>query len=161
MNLFELNEAYRTVMEAEDLDPQVFKDTLDGINDAREVKWDNLASMIERLKQESTVLKLKSKTFGEESKYRDNKAKWLKHYLLNSLDDARIKKIDTENHILSARGQKAVVVIDSEDKLPKEFISTKKTVESKPDKNKIYQVLKDGGVVSGAHLQPNRGVTIK
>ena len=38
MNLFELNEKYRELEQQEDLEPEVLKDTLDAINDSREVK---------------------------------------------------------------------------------------------------------------------------
>lgn len=163
MNLFELNDAYRSLMEmdTDQLDPQTLADTLDGIKDAREVKWDNLAAMIERLNQEGDMLKQKAKTFSEEGKSRENKAKRLKQYLLESLDDAGVKKIDTDNHVLSTRNNKASVVVDDQDSLPAEFIKTTTVVKANPDKTKLYQALKAGDTIDGAHLQPNRGVTIK
>lgn len=43
MNLFELNQTYRDLEEREDLDSEVLADTLDSINDAREIKLDNIA----------------------------------------------------------------------------------------------------------------------
>lgn len=159
MNLFQLSGGYQQVLNSEDLDPQVMKDTLEAIQDARDVKLDNIASMIEELNTEAARLKDKAKSFSEEATYRANKAKWLKQYLTNYLDAEGIKKIDLENHILSTRNFKASTVVDSIDDLPAEYTTTK--TETVADKALIYQSLKAGEEVPGAHLVPNRGTIIK
>lgn len=159
MNLFQLSDGYQQVLNSEDLDPKVMNDTLEAIQDARDVKLDNIASMIEELNNEAARLKDKAKSFAEEATYRANKAKWLKQYLTNYLDAEGIKKIDLENHILSTRNFKASTVVDSIDDLPAEYTATK--TETVADKTLIYQSLKAGEEVPGAHLVPNRGTVIK
>lgn len=52
MNLFELNQTYRDLEEREGLDPDVLADTLDSINDTREIKLDNIAYWIEKNKMQ-------------------------------------------------------------------------------------------------------------
>lgn len=159
MNLFQLSDGYQDLVNRDDLDPQAMSDTLEAIQDARDVKLDNIASMIEELNTEAARLKDKAKSFSEEATYRTNKAKWLKQYLTNYLDAEGIKKIDLENHILSTRNFKASTVVDSIDDLPAEYINMK--METTADKALIYQSLKAGEEVPGAHLVPNRGVIIK
>lgn len=52
MNLFELNQAYRELEERDDLDLETLKDTLDSIEGAREVKLDNIATWIDKNKED-------------------------------------------------------------------------------------------------------------
>ena len=50
MNLFELNDNYKTLASRDDLDPTILKDTLESIKDDRKTKLDNLASWADHLK---------------------------------------------------------------------------------------------------------------
>lgn len=158
-NLFQLNDQYQALSQRDDLDPQVLVDTLDAINDDRKTKLDNLASWADQLKSEIDFIDEKQKTWRDEKAYRMNKLNWIKQYMTDALDDAGIKKLNTDNHMLSVRNFKASTVIDDEDKLPSEY----KEIESvvKPNKKEIYQALKNGLTVDGAHLQPNRSTVIK
>ena len=83
----------------------------------------------------------------------------MKQYLTDYLDAEGIKKIDLENHILSTRNFKASTVVDSLDDLPEEYTTTK--LETVANRKAIYQALKAGETVPGAHLEPNRGTVIK
>lgn len=159
MNLFELGDAYKSVLENQDLDPQTMADTLDAIKDARDVKLDNIAKLITELKAKAKTLNDKAKSFREEATYRNNKAKFLTKYLTDFLDEQGIEKIDTENFILRTRNNKKSTIIDDESKLPDEYLATK--TEIKPDKVKLYKAMKDGQTIPGAHLEPNRGTVIK
>lgn len=158
-NLFQLNDLYKQLASRDDLDPQVLVDSLDAIKDDREAKLDNLASWADQLKSEIDFIDQKQKTWRDEKTYRENKLAWIKQYMTDVMDDAGIKKLQTDNHMLSVRNFKASTVIDDEDKLPSEY----KEIESvvKPNKKEIYQALKNGLTVDGAHLQPNRGTVIK
>lgn len=158
-NLFQLNDQYQALSQRDDLDPQVLIDTLDAIDDDRKSKLDNLASWADQLKSEIDFIDEKQKTWRDEKAYRINKLNWIKQYMTDALDDAGIKKLNTDNHMLSVRNFKASTVIDDEDKLPSEY----KEIESvvKPNKKEIYQALKNGLTVDGAHLQPNRSTVIK
>ena len=146
MNLFELNDNYKTLASRDDLDPTILKDTLESIKDDRNTKLDNLASWADQLKSEIDFMTDKKKSWEEEITYRKNKLTW-------------IKKIATENHLLSARNFKASTIIDSDKKLPDKFKITETT--TKPDKQAIYQALKAGEEVPGAHLKANRNTVIK
>lgn len=159
MNLFELNDNYKAIASRDDLDPTILKDTLDSINDDRKTKLDNLATWADHLKSEIEFLEDKQKSWRDEITYRKNKLKWVKQYMTDVLDDAGIKHMTTDNHLLSARNFKASTIIDSDEKLPTQFKITE-TV-TRPDKKAIYQALKDGEEVPGAHLKANRSTIIK
>lgn len=158
-NLFQLNDQYQALSQRDDLDPQVLIDTLDAIDDDRKTKLDNLASWADQLKSEIDFIDEKQKTWRDEKTYRVNKLNWIKQYMTDVMDDAGIKKLQTDNHMLSVRNYKASTVIDDEDKLPSEYKEITSVV--KPNKKAIYQALKDGLTVDGAHLKANRSTRIK
>lgn len=159
MNLFELNDNYRELASRDDLDPTILKDTIDAIQDDRKSKLDNLATWADQLKSEIDFMSEKKKSWEDEITYRKNKVAWIKQYITDVLDDAGIKRLTTDNHLLSTRNFKASTIIDSDEKLPDKFKVTETT--TKPDKKAIYKALKAGEEVPGAHLKPNRNTVIK
>lgn len=159
MNLFELNDNYKELASRDDLDPTILKDTLDAIQDDRRSKLDNLATWADQCKSEIDFMSDKKKSWEDEITYRKNKLAWIKQYITDVLDDAGIKRLTTDNHLLSARNFKASTIIDNDEKLPDKFKVTETT--TKPDKKAIYKALKAGEEVPGAHLKPNRNTVIK
>lgn len=159
MNLFELNQAYKDLETRDDLDIEVLADTLEAIADEREVKLDNVATWIEKNKMQIDWVTEKVKALQAKKASLTNLNKSLQGYMTQSLDDAGIKELQTENHILKPRNYKASVVVDSLDDLPEKFKQTKTEVTA--DKKELYKVLKDNQEIPGAHLKPNRGTVIK
>lgn len=159
MNLFEINEQYRVVEEMTDLDPQTLQDTLDAIADAREVKLDNIAYLIEKNKMQADFLKDKIKELQEAKKILKNKQKSLKEYMTSALDEAGIKELQTSNHILKTRNCKKSVIVDRLEDLPDEYKKTETVV--KADSNALYRALMNGEDIKGAHLKDNRITVIK
>ncbi|WGN89807.1 siphovirus Gp157 family protein [Ligilactobacillus faecis] len=158
MNLFEINEQYRAVEEM-DLDPKTLQDTLDAIADARDVKLDNIAFLIEKSKMQADFLKNKIKELQEAKKVLENKQKSLKDYMTTALDEAGIKELQTSNHILKTRNYKKSVIIDRLEDIPDEYKKTETVV--KADSMALYRALMDGKDIKGAHLKDNRGTVIK
>lgn len=158
-NLFELNDQFRELSQRDDLDPTVLKDTLDAIDDTRKDKLENLATWADQLKSEINFIDEKQKVWRGEKAYRVNKVAWITKYMTDVLDDAGIKRFDTENHLLSVRNFRASVVVDDSKRLPPAFIETKTTTA--PDKTAIYKAIKAGQEVPGAHLKNNRNTVIK
>ncbi|QHJ74798.1 hypothetical protein [Lactobacillus phage JNU_P5] len=162
MKLYELSDTYKELLEREDLDPQAVVDTLDAIKDEIEIKADGIASLIDELQSSAERKKAKAKDWNESAKADLQRAQWLKQYLTSELDNAGIKKVETENHLLNVRNFKASTVIDDEDKIPGQYRNYAK-YEGMYDvmKQDVYAALKDGKDVPGAHLEQNRNVVIK
>ena len=159
MNLFELNEKYHELEQRDDLDPETLKDTLDSINDSREVKLDNIANWIENNQADIDCLDKKIKQLQADKKSLVNRTKSLMEYMTTAIDASGLKELKTENHILKPRNYRASVYISNEKDIPSEFVKFK-AVET-IDKKAIYELLKNGGTVRGAELKPNRKTVIK
>lgn len=158
-SLFQLNDDFKELSQRDDLDPTILKDTLDAIDDTRKEKLENLATWADQLQSELDFIEEKQRTWRDETAYRKHKLAWIKQYMTDVLDDAGIKRFETENHLLSVRNFKAAVVVDKSDELPEAFVKTKTTTS--PNKTAIYKALKAGQEVPGAHLKANRNTVIK
>lgn len=158
-NLYELNSQIEKLESAEDIDPQVLSDTLESLTLTRDSKLANIAHWILNNKATMDGLDDRIKAMQKRKKVLVNLNNRLNDYITTALDSADIKKLETEDVLLSPRSFKAKVVIPDETKLTADYV-TRKT-EYKPNKVKIYADLMANKVVNGAILQPNRKTVIK
>ncbi|GHP13005.1 hypothetical protein YK48G_04300 [Lentilactobacillus fungorum] len=158
-SLYNLASTYQELQNRDDLDPEAIKDTLDSINDSMGNKIDNIASWIDSNNADIDFYAKKIKLLQQAKKSLENKNKSLNQYIVDSLDQANMKKIKTDNHIVTTRNYRASTVIDDVHDLPIDYIE--RVVTDKPKKKEIYDQLKAGEEVPGARLVPNRKAVIK
>ena len=158
MNVFELNNAIKQVQE-KDLDPETLKDTLESLELPRNEKLDNVASWIEQNQMKLNWLKDKKRQLSDVETSIKNQNERLQEFLTQAIDDSGQKEIQTENHILKPRNYKDSVIVEATEKLPIDYIVCSEVV--KPNKKLIYEDLKKGKSIRGAHLKPNRKTVIK
>lgn len=163
MNLFELNENYRKVEslfdDGAEVSEQALKDTLESISEARDVKLDSIAFLIERNVAKTDFYAKKIKELQLAKKSAENTVKRLNAYMTFAMDDAGLKELQTENHVLKPRNYKASVVIDNTHAIPDQYMVSKLTIA--PDKTAIYKAIKAGEEIPGVHTKPNRKTVIK
>ena len=158
MNVFELNNAIKTVKE-KDLDPETLKDTLESLELPRNEKLDNVATWIEENNMKLQWLKEKKRQLSDVETSIKNQNERLQEFLTQAIDQSGQKEIQTENHILKPRNYKDSVIVESTKDLPIDYIVCSEVV--KPNKKLIYEDLKKGKSIRGAHLKPNRKTVIK
>ena len=158
MNVFELNNAIKTVKE-KDLDPETLKDTLESLELPRNEKLDNVATWIEENNMKLQWLKEKKHQLSDVETSIKNQNERLQEFLTQAIDDSGQKEIQTENHILKPRNYKDSVIVEATEKLPIDYIVCSEVV--KPNKKLIYEDLKKGKSIRGAHLKSNRKTVIK
>lgn len=158
MNVFELNATIKAVQE-KDLDPETLKDTLESLELPRNEKLDNVATWIENNQMKLDWLKDKKRQLSDVEASIKKQTDRLQEFLTAAIDDSGQKEIRTENHILKPRNYKDSVVVEETKKLPIDYVI--RTEAIRPDKKKIYEDLKAGKSISGAHLKPNRKTVIK
>lgn len=158
MNAFQINKAIEKLQE-KDLDPQVLVDTIESLELTRNEKLDGAAGLIDRADMKITLAKRKAKEWQEVARVEENKKKRLNQYITDVIDGGGIKELVTDEHIFKPRNFKASVIIDKLEDLPKDYINYVEDI--KPDKKKLYEDLKSGTEINGAHLKAHRGTTIK
>lgn len=164
MHLFELNEKFDAIVamiedDDNEIDEQVLIDTLESIELDRDLKLDNIATLIERNNAYANAYAEKQKKLQAAKKQLQTANERLQWYMTQAMDQAGMKELKTENHMLRPRNYKASVVVDDTSAIPKQYMVTKTTVA--PDKTAIYKVLKAGEEIPGTHLEPNRKTVIK
>ena len=78
--------------------------------------------------------------------------------MLIAMRKAEIKTILTDVGELKRRKTKPLVIVDDVTAVPAEYMETK--IEQKPNKNKIYDALKNGEQVAGCRLQENESLVV-
>ena len=164
MHLFELNEKFDAIVamiedDDNEIDEQVLIDTLESIELDRDLKLDNIATLIERNNAYANAYAEKQKKLQAAKKQLQTANERLQWYMTQAMDQAGMKELKTENHMLRPRNYKASVVVDDTSAIPEQYMVTKTTIT--PDKNAIFKVLKAGEEVPGTHLEPNRKTVIK
>lgn len=156
--ILDLNDDLKALFNLTDVDPQTLKDTADALTMSRDDKLDGLAYVIESDGKEIDWLKNKIQSLQKELKTRKNHEAGLKEYLIYSMEDAGLKKLQTENHMLKTRKQPASVDVIDESKVPAQYIIHKD--ETRVDKKKLRDILKENNV-PGVRLKQKKGVVIK
>lgn len=163
MNLFDLNDNYRKVEalfdDGADVSEKALKDTLEAIGEARDTTLDHIAFLIERNTAKGDFYAKKIKELQLAKKSAENAVNRLQAYMTSAMDDAGLKELQTENHVLKPRNYKASVVVDDTSVIPDQYMVSKLTIA--PDKTAIYKALKAGEEVPGVHTKPNRKTVIK
>ena len=159
MKLYELAENYNellALLDNEEATTEELADTLDGINDAIEVKVDNICRVRKYLEGKVEVYKAEAKRLTALAKQAENNADSMKNYLDEQLKRMNIKKMDTELFKLSYRKSDSVNVMDL-DAVPEEY----KRITIALDKTAIKKAIKDGKTVNGAELVVNQNLQIR
>lgn len=158
MNLFEINDAIKQIVDRDDIDPQALKDTLDALELTRDEKLDGLAGLIERDTADIDFLTSKIKQLTEQKRNYEKQKDNLLKYMTEVIDDAGVKQVQTKHYILKPRNYRQKTIISDEQKIPTEYRVKKEVISI--NKVKLYTDLKNGMSVPGAYLEPNRKTII-
>ena len=117
MNLFELNQNFDAIVamiddEDNEIDEQTLFDTLESIELSREATLDNIATLIEKNKAYAVAYAEKVKQLQNEKKRLEKVNDSLQSYMTQAMDQADLKELKTDNHVLKPRNYKASVVVD-------------------------------------------------
>lgn len=104
---------------------------------------------------EIDAMKAEEHRLAERRRVKENKIKRLKEYMLQSMEAADTKKLDTPKCYISTRKSQKVI-IDNESAIPRQYIKITETV----NKTEIKKALKNGAV-DGAHMEESVNLTLK
>ncbi|WP_305153355.1 siphovirus Gp157 family protein [uncultured Dubosiella sp.] len=146
---FTTNEETGEVFEAEDLEQleMAFEDKVDGI--AYYIK--NYETSVKAIKEEIKLL-------NERAKRYENRAKWLRKYLLAAMNARELDKVETIKNTIFTRKSYFVNIVD-QDALPKKYFIKK--IDYSPDKKMIKETLDAGKRVKGAEIQARVNLQLK
>lgn len=156
--LYSIQGKYQQLLNlAEQLDPELLKDTLESIDDELETKAENVAFVIKELEGQSLVLETETKRLAERKNTINNNVKRLKQSLFDAMLVANKQKIKTNLFTLDIRKNPHSVFVEDESKLINYLVEQPK----KLDKTKLKDDLKKGIDVPGAVLVQTERLQIK
>ncbi|EDO0850329.1 siphovirus Gp157 family protein [Listeria monocytogenes] len=147
--LYSIQGKYQQLLNlAEQLDPELLKDTLESIDDELETKAENVAFVIKELEGQSLILEKETKRLAERKNTINNNVKRLKQSLFDAMITANKQKIKTNLFTLDIRKNPPSVIVEDESKLLNYLIEQPK----KLDKTRLKDDLKKGIEVPGAKI---------
>ena len=133
----------------EDADEEMIKDTLESIDLDIEEKADNYAKIIKDLESKRDARKLEAKRLTDSARTLDNRITFLKQNLFYSMKAINKTKFTTDlfSFNIAKNGGKRTLTIDGE--VPEEYIR----IVKEEDKDKIREALENGIELTFAHLE--------
>lgn len=142
--LYEITGDYLRLLEMleeeKSIDPQAFKDTLEGIEGEFEIKADNYARIIKELRAESEKYAAEVRRMQKRMETLANNEKRLKQHLYESMKATGKTKFKTDlfSFGIQKNGGLQPVEILPDVKIPDKYL------HKEPDNNKIREALKNG-----------------
>ena len=161
MTLYELTEDYKYLLslaEDPDTDPEVLQDTLEAMDGEIEYKADGYAKIIRQLEHDSAALDSEMKRIRNRKATLEKNIDRMKAALKIAMEETGKTKFKTELFSFGIQKNKASVVIDDWKLLPHDFLKVQDPV---PDKTAIYEALRDGFELNGAHLEQSTSLRIR
>ncbi|EAD9824501.1 siphovirus Gp157 family protein [Listeria monocytogenes] len=147
--LYSIQGKYQQLLNlAEQLDPELLKDTLESIDDELETKAENVAFVIKEIEGQSLILEKETKRLAERKNTINNNVKRLKQSLFDAMITVNKQKIKTNLFTLDIRKNPPSLIVEDESKLLNYLIEQPK----KLDKTKLGDDLKKGIEVPGAKI---------
>ena len=152
MNLYNLTGQYLEALDfltdpENEIDQQTAVDTMEGLDGDIEPKMLNVARAILELEHLAEGIKEARKRMESRQKAAENRAEWLRNYLVSAMERTGKTKVSDAYNALSLAKKPPHVVIDDEDEIPEFFKSMKEVWSVKKD------VIKEYGGCPGAHIE--------
>ena len=152
--LYELTGKYQQLLQiADDVDPQVFKDTLDSITDVIDVKAINYAKVDRQLGADITEFKNEINRMTQRLNSMINNRKRLRENLLYNMQAVGKTKIKDRLFTINVQKNRQLLDYDT-NRIPKDLLI--KTETYTPDKDKIKQMMDEGQDVDGVSYKPEK-----
>ena len=152
--LYELTGKYQQLLQiADDVDPRVFKDTLDSIKDSIDVKAINYAKVDRQLGADITEFKNEINRMTQRLNSMINNRKRLRENLLYNMQSVGKTKIKDRLFTINIQKNRQLLDYDT-NRIPKELLI--KTETYTPDKDKIKQMMDEGQDVDGVSYKPEK-----
>ncbi len=136
------------------------RDTMEGIEGEFQEKGKALAMVTLNMDGDLDAIQAQIDRLSERKRILQNRKDSLKEYLRTNMEASGITKITHPLFTITLGKGKPIVVIDSENDIPDEYMNTK--VTSTPAKAEIAKAIKEGIEVPGAHSETGKSsISIK
>ncbi|MGL4901818.1 MAG: siphovirus Gp157 family protein [Cetobacterium sp.] len=139
-------------------DSENYEYIMNFLRDELENKSSNIIKYIRNLSLEIEVLSQEEERLEKLRKQKEKKVSDLKKYLVVILTNLEKNKIETDLGCVALR-KSVSVAIDNLELIPKKYIQKK--IELVPDKRALSEILKQGKLIKGTHLESKYSLQIR
>lgn len=160
--LHEMSKEYAVLYEMAsdpDADLESFGMAIDGLKGEIGAKVDGIVAVIRNLEALRDGIEAHIEKQAKRAAAADNRAKWLKRYLMDCLETIGEKRIISTSADVSIVNNPARVEIYSYESIPSEYVVV--TEQYKPNKVMIKKALLEGAEVPGASIVKDKRISIK
>jgi len=157
LKLYELTQTYQDILDL-DLDIESLETVLGSLTDTVQEKAENIGKLIAQLNAEAEAYRVEIDRLNTKKRMAESKADQVKSYLDYNLKQMGIAKLETPLFKFSYRKSESVVIDDTE-ALNDTYKRFKTVVDI--DKVAIKLAVKNGLVVTGAHIEEKQNLQIK
>ena len=161
MKLYELTGQYLELLEmaeTEDIDPQILKDTLEGVEGEIENKADNYAKVLRTIGGEITSIQAEIDRLAARKSAMENNVKKIKASLQEAMNATGKRKFSTDIFSFYIQKNPASVSVKDANKIPKKFF---KKPEPVLDKMALKEFLAENGPQKYAELVQTESLRIR
>ena len=162
--LYELAAGFNAIFDLvldDTMDLELLEEGLQSIECEVEEKCANGIALIKSLEHYAAAYKQEKQRFEKQQAVLENRIKRIKEWYRQNLDAMGKSKVPTKYGVMSVQnnGGKAPLKIDDASRIPDAYLTT--VPEHKEVNNEaLYEALKDGATIPGAHLEP-RGQSLR
>ena len=157
--LYDIANDYAKLM-ADDLDPELIADTLEGLEGELCDKAEQTLAVIKNKKMLADALKDEAASLNARSKAINNQIDRLKQYIVDSMNTAELKKLNAGLHVITIKKPSKKLVVDDPATLPPNFVDIETIF--KPRTQDIKNYLNSGEKIDGARMEDAKaGILIK
>lgn len=164
ISLYQLASEHRESLEKladMDLSPEALADTLESLGGELEVKAQNVVMLLRNLEVNAAAIKEAEKAMADRRKAIENRAEGLRRYVLESMQNNNIQRIDCPLFSISIAKNPPAVEIEDERQIPDLYWTDPPPPPRQINKTLIAQALKDQHDVPGARLKQGVRLAIK
>lgn len=156
MKLYELSESYQKVLELIEAGEEL-GDTLESIEEAFELKVENIAKVMKSVEGEAEIIREEEKRLAERRRALEAQVGRLKTYVEDNMKASGIDKVKGRFFSLSLQKNPPSVEIINESLIPTDYIKTVTSV----DKKLILEAIKSGQAVTGCEMRQTESLRIR
>ena len=164
--LYELAAGYKNIFDLvldDSMDLELLEEALQSVECELEEKCANGIALIKSLEHYAAAYKQEKQRFEKQQSVLENRIRRIKEWYRQNLDEMGKNSVPTKYGVMRVQnnGGKQPMKIDNADLLPKEYLTTV-PAHQEVNNDALYEALKNGMSVPGAHLEPRgRSLHIK
>lgn len=134
---------------------------LDTLTGELQDKATNIAMLVRNLEASAEAIKAAEAQMAARRRAIDARAQRIRDYLLTHMQACGITRIESPWFALIVRNNPPKVVVDNPGDIPPDFMRQPEPPLPVPDKTLIAQVIKEGEIVPGCHLEAGQRLEIR